>query len=341
MKKTIFLLLAVLCHVAANAQTTDQLTATLKNGDQTTIFYGVESFKQAVDAAPESGSIITLSEGTFNVPEKITKSLSIYGVGFESSVLSEEPKVEMLPTTLQGNLMLGDETKAPESFYIEGVNVAGEIHTAKVLQSNFIMVKSACQHLRINAGLNNSIIRQSCIRSDLDGRNSVSDNLLVQNSYIWRIMDFATGSNVNVDHCLQGGGQRYYNYVLPPLFYTNSYIAGTPSDGATLHNCIIKISALSPLVMNQNCWVYKEPWHIFDEGDNAHYIEYNAQYKYMLLNPELYVGTDGTLVGLHGGDYPWNKIPSVPRITERTVGHKTTDGKLHIALKAETRPVTD
>lgn len=59
MKKLMTLLLAFM-GLTANAQQTDQLTATLQAGDQTTVFYGIEAFKQAVEASPEGG-VITLS----------------------------------------------------------------------------------------------------------------------------------------------------------------------------------------------------------------------------------------------------------------------------------------
>ncbi len=340
MKKLMTLLLAFM-GLTANAQQTDQLTATLQAGDQTTVFYGIEAFKQAVEASPEGG-VITLSPGGFNVPEKITKSLSIYGVGFETTTLTLESKTEMPATTLHGNLVIGDENMSPTSFSIEGVNVSGEIHTAKVLQSNFKMVKTACQYIRINAGLNNSIIRQSCIREYLDGRNNISDNLLVQNSYIWYLINFAIDSNVKVDHCVQGG-RVYYSHepMQSALLYTNCYIAGRLVDGATAYNCIFLRDGLSSQVVNGNCWFGKSPQSVYGEGD-GNYIGYDANFKYMLQEPDVYIGNDGTQVGLHGGDYPWDKIPSLPRIIEGKVAKKTTaDGHLKVTLKAEAKPVTE
>jgi len=57
---------------------------------------------------------------------------------------------------------------------------------------------------------------------------------------------------------------------------------------------------------------------------------------------DTYVGNDNTVVGLHGGTYGWDKIPSTPRITSSTIAGKVdADGKLKVNITAVARPVTE
>lgn len=48
-----------------------------------------------------------------------------------------------------------------------------------------------------------------------------------------------------------------------------------------------------------------------------------------------YIGSDGTQVGINGGNYPWNKTPHTPLVTDLKV---TIDGtNLKVTYNAETR----
>ena len=62
---------------------------------------------------------------------------------------------------------------------------------------------------------------------------------------------------------------------------------------------------------------------------------------WQLKSPETYVGDDNTPIGPAGGEYPWDLIPSTPRITQSNIASKTVDGKLTISIKAEARPVVE
>ena len=78
MKKSIVLLIVLLAFCKnACAQ---GLTATLQSGDQLSVYYGVNAFVSAYEAAND-GDVITLSAGTFNAPTVVEKSLRITGVG--------------------------------------------------------------------------------------------------------------------------------------------------------------------------------------------------------------------------------------------------------------------
>ena len=76
MKKIILSLFALVGTLSASAQQTEAVTATLQNGANSTVYYGIDALKTAI-ANAQDGGIITLSSGTFNVPDNIDKSVRI------------------------------------------------------------------------------------------------------------------------------------------------------------------------------------------------------------------------------------------------------------------------
>jgi len=57
------------------------------------------------------------------------------------------------------------------------------------------------------------------------------------------------------------------------------------------------------------------------------------------LTPEAratFLGTDGTQVGIYGGENPFTDIPTNPQITQKDIATKSTpDGKLNVSIKVE------
>jgi hypothetical protein len=86
--------------------------------------------------------------------------------------------------------------------------------------------------------------------------------------------------------------------------------------------------------LGENNWVGLDNASVWaTEGEDGSYAETK---DFALKDPSLYIGTDGTEVGLHGGAYPWNKIPSIPRITECTIDtENAANGTIKVSIKAE------
>ena len=59
-------------------------------------------------------------------------------------------------------------------------------------------------------------------------------------------------------------------------------------------------------------------------------------------SPDSFIGNDGTQIGMLGGQYPFEKIPGVPRIIKSEVdGATNAEGQLHLNIQAEARPVNE
>lgn len=334
----------------ASAQKTEKQVATLQHGDKTSVFYGANAFVQAYDAAADTLDVITLSSGEFYTPTSISKSIAIYGAGFENDTVIGIPRtylrgnLSLIPADAQdedGNTIKGG--KHVNGVHIEGVYVNGSIY----IESNnnipihhLSVVKCYVgAYLRFGVDSYDCSIRQSYLSyTPFTPISHISKayNLLVSNSYIDKNTDlyqypFDDSSTILINHCIL---RRLSSGKWGRCYCTNSIIyEKSLPDGIEGSNNIF-ISSSTASSTNGGTWFgmsNQEVW--ATEGEDGSYAYYKS---FALKDPTSYVGTDGTEIGLHGGAYAWNKIPSIPRITECTIDtENVSDGTLKVSIKAE------
>ncbi|MBR1687217.1 MAG: hypothetical protein IJ710_01650 [Prevotella sp.] len=343
MKKIFIAIVALVSSVAASAQVTEQLTATLQVGEQTTVFYGNNGFASAV-AAAEDNAIITLSSGYFNNPGRISKPLKVYGAGFETDTITG-----IAPTQVSGSITF-DNTDAHvvDGFYLEGIYMDGSIGQANNTAMNNLKVVK-CRFTGISFGAESSqiILRQCKIEGGVNAINSAKvTGLMIQNSYVTDAIGegFSTESGIVVDHCIltarDGNSTDLYH---GPWYYTNTIINRFIRQGGVCYNCVGSKNFIERCGTFANCYYITAWGTLFADGqNNIDYLKDSKPRSWELAAPTTYVGTDGTPVGPAGGSYAWNKIPSTPRIIQSSIGAQTSaDGKLNISIKAEARPVVE
>lgn len=339
MKRRIFTVaMAAISLLAAKAQNNELLTATLQHGEQTKVFIGVDAFKNAYEAAANSGDVITLSSGLFNAPSNITKSLSVYGTGFE-----DDEATGTKATVIGGSIILrhGDINDSDGNVIKEGRKVNGCRFEGIAL--NYISLESETNDIIISkckfGTLSGKVITtnltvKQCVGLDITGGYNYSvvfNNLYIVNSHLDKVSYIDHRSTIQVDHCIITGGM--YGVA---VLCTNSILYHSPNSGdATAKNNIFVNTTIDKNVQNMN-----NNW--TNVADAGVWAEENADGSYAedktfeLKYPEKYVGTDGTQIGLHGGLYPWNKIPGTPRIVESNIDTKTSaEGKLKVSIKVE------
>jgi len=352
MKKILLSVILSGCALALMAQTGDALSATLQNGESTQVFYGVDALKLAY-AASEDGATITLSSGTFTNPGTIEHGIRIYGAGFEN-----DTETGITPTKILGDFYAFNEDGISD-IYLEGVwvekaIVIGNYYTASTLNSLAVI---KCYAIDVNftntdiasARISNCLIEGTIYSYSNTGK---ADNLLVQNSYIRnKVGTFKGGGNVLVDHCFIAGYQDHG----PHVFRNSILYASAIGAGGSAESCIgikdgyyTSTGDVQPfrLVNAVNCVILdKTEWpalftDAFAEGNRNYLDSEGNPHTFTLAESEKYVGTDGTQIGINGGTYPWNKIPSTPRIVSSNIAPETdANGKLSISFKAEARPV--
>jgi len=331
---------------ASQAQKTDTPMATLQHGDQTQVFIGQEAFVEAYAAAADSADVITLSSGYFKVPNYISKSVSIYGAGMEDdSITGIKATVLNYPLCfMPGDKTDDDGNTLKAAVHVNGVHLEGlNIDDNSILIYNnedvpmrdFTIAKCKFSNISVSAPIQGLTIRQSVFNAIRC--NAVEcTNILVCNSYFGYLSlpSGSLSSNVHIDHCVvnNSGTVTYQNIAL----VTNSILYRTLYTGSTGRNNIFvgQSSAGSSIQDAETNWTgLKDAGVWAADGEDGTYDESKT---FELKYPSKYVGTDGTEVGLYGGNYPWNKIPCTPRITKSEIDATTSaDGKLKVSITAE------
>ena len=193
MKKILLSIVALCCTVVAGAQN-EIMTAVLQHGDDVSVFKGANAFVNA-NAAAADGDVITLSAGAFNVAT-ITKSISVYGAGFEKD---EASGTEI--TKINAQLYLG--TSGGETLtavHLEGLYFSTHVST-NVPLDGFRMDKCYVNG-NTNIGANtNTMIKNCVITGNIEGGNKLAENCIIENCYVGgNINTFNSDSNVKVDH---------------------------------------------------------------------------------------------------------------------------------------------
>lgn len=345
MKKLLLMLTLSSITVAVWAQS-DVRTATLQKSDTTLVFKGASAFVEAHNAAVD-GDVITLSDGSFTATN-ITKSVTIYGAGFEQN---EETGTAI--STINGNVYIGVTDATLCDVKLEGLYINGTVYAANTSSNsttaqikNFTMKKCrVAEDIRFNSNIESVNILQCRTNYIAGTKTAVANGLLVANCYIEKkVIIFSTQSDVLLDHCIIGWYYNGYNMGNDEMNYsaftwTNCILlggGGYSSPRSTGMNCVVKNCVCSSGwgtdigVTYENCYQVN-PANLFADASNASYTE-NRTFE--LADPETYVGTDGTPVGPAGG-LGWSKVPATPVV--KSLDLEVNGTTLNVTYEAEVR----
>lgn len=311
MKKLFLFLVAMTIATVNFAQNT--LVATLTHGDDIKMFYGVNAFKDAHNAAT-SGDVINLSGGQFYAVD-ITKAVTVRGTGI----------YENNPTILTGNNYF--DVSVPSS------------DSQRLTMEGIIIDKSCYMYISGN-NTNPYFIR--CLFHSIAIPNAphamfisceISGNSLTngQNTFSQFIGSYVESPSSGFDYinCVllepDCSSLKNSNLVNCILYCKNRRFYSLPiSTVAT--NCV-SVGEGNPFQGNtgpQN--IYGLDKSIFIDSNYMNDLTDDAKAKYL--------GFDGTPVGMYGGMMPRNMTPSYPRITKMNVAKQTTaDGKLSVEIE--------
>ena len=295
MKKILFTIIALCSTLSVGAQNELQ-TAVLQHDGDTQVFIGRNAFANA-NAAAVDGDVITLSADTFNIAD-ITKSISLYGAGFEYNNETGTQK-----TSLIGTLKIGVSGQTLANVHIEGIYTYQL--TAVAHLEGFVLNK--CQVLNeITLSRNTNTTISNCQMYDVKSMDEQSINCLIKNSHSrGSINRFGVGSTVTLDHCI-------VEWCVGRCTCTNSiflnYDAFKEAHGANVTKCIIykKIENNGSNTFT-DCWEVN-PSNVFtDVEEGMASDEYTPTRTFELKQPETWIGTDGQEVGIR---YGWSKVPN-------------------------------
>lgn len=326
MKKFIVFFMAVMAMFVTTVKAQTSLLATLNHQGKISTFYGNKALQQA-HAAAVDGDVINLSSGTFQA-ENITKAITLRGAGMSLDATSQ-----IEPTILVNsfNIEIPDETTQRltiEGIYSDQTIVIHKLKNALFLKNRFWIIdvdnrsgyyatdltfihcKIAGRYLGSNATSSASF--QNCIVSAQFGENYSLNNCILKDGY----------NCTNATHC---PNSEYKNCIFvksddaqsTSTYYNNLYIRDKDFLGIP-NNTNIRVDETDAAIKNL--------LNYSDDND----------YKLTEAAKALIKGTDGTEVGIYGGNLPFDPTPTNPQISKFNVAAKTTaDGKLSVDIEVK------
>lgn len=349
MKKFFVSLVMLLSLSAASVFAQSSLIATLSHEGEITPFYGANALKEAHEAAVH-GDAITLSSGTF-IATDITKAITLRGAGMQLDTVNN-----VLPTILSGtfNVQIADATT--EKLTIEGIAhnlkiyIKGALDGARFLKSRF-------QYIELSEGvslLNCSFLHCKVVES-LKLTNSSNCSFI--GSYIYKC--YPNGAALQFVNSIL---HAYGNYQQHGSDYAACLSAFSSSS---FYNCVLIGVKIASSVYGRPAYLDQLPssayaynciaMNIYNNADcfevisnktnsNSTFTEvfadftgtYNDGVTFELTDEAKtkFLGTDGTQVGIYGGNIPFDPTTTNPYITKCNVAAKSTaDGKLSVDIE--------
>ena len=309
---------------------------TLQQGDIITAYYGPGAFVEAYNAATD-GSIITLSGGSFTGCNIDKSYLTIRGAGPVA-----DTEVGTVPTQITGNIYIGynwyDTDIYIEGIYFPGTTNYGKLVTPTFVRCNFTYLPYVDWSTMTGAQFINCVIK--------DIRGSRATNTTFVNCVIDYFLYFEEGHNYVLYNCqvTKGCGNGYAGVTA-----WNSIIAmktgSTPGASCNFYNCIgitnINGYNMFGSATTQNCTIYypsdspnQDPYELIYESYRGG--DFNFEEAYLLLDSIAtgFQTTDGTEVGIHGGQVPYTARPSYQMLRTLNVPQQSdTQGKLNVEIE--------
>lgn len=308
------------------------MLATLSHDGEITTFYGATALKEAHNAAT-AGDVINLSSGSF-VAVDITKPLTIRGAGM---TLNEITQTE--PTVITGNFDINIPNDATGRLTLEGLYHNHTIHYINTL-TNATFIK--CRFKEFRYGNYASLKNVTFIHCRLINTSSSSSIDLYQNSsasMVNCIVMFPSSyssstSNFEFQNCIVYS--HYWNSNIYSSSFRNCILlgnSGTMDRSNMAYNCI-GIDTAADVFKNIPNSTNKSAvgWDVFTTTKDG-WPDDNTDYILTETAKTTYKGTDGTEVGIYGGNLPYDPTPSNPQITKFNVASKSiADGKLSVDI---------
>lgn len=341
MKKFFVSLIMLLSLSAASVFAQSSQIATLSHEGEITAFYGANALKEAYEAAAH-GDAITLSSGTF-IATDISKNLIIRGAGMQIDTVTK-----CMPTVITGDFTIGRDNTAISGLTIEGIYHNHTIRLTKTIEKT-LFAKCRFRTISFESVINNeNLTFLHCLitnKIDLASSTGRFVNSIINNP------SNGDGSWEFVNCYVKLGDCHKYNAEVEQYIYNSTFIncimrqrsRHSLRSSNIAYNCVCPTpcdwesyrlfrnipnrtnSYTSCDVLFETYWV--DNWNDDDLNDSDSFeLTEEAKKKFL--------GTDGTQVGIYGGNFPYNPTTTNPHITKCNVAAKSTaDGKLSVDIE--------
>lgn len=312
--------------------------ATLNHEGTISTFYGTTALKQAHDAAV-NGDVITLSSGNFLAVD-ITKAITVRGTG-----MGIDTTAGIEPTIITGDFKINIADAGSYRLTLEGIYSNHKITYLNAVNPLFLK----CRLKTIIGGSSGVLKDASFIHCRIADKLDLNENCaascvnsVIQNPH----SNNSSSSNFEFTNCV---------IVTTDIYNSGSNTIMSNIDSSSFKNCILKTAYKGDYLYSStayNCVGFgsTEMFKYSSNTTNQIGSDYAAFFKTYTgaalekLDSETfeltdeaktkYLGTDGTEVGIYGGNLPFYPTPSNPQITKCNVASKSTaDGKLSVDIE--------
>lgn len=333
MKKNLLrlMMLFVAAVLTNNAFAQGSLLATLNHEGTVSTFYGASAWKNAHDAAV-NGDVITLSSGTF-VAVNITKAITVRGagMGIDSTAVAE-------PTVISGDFTIDIAEPGSNRLTLEGIYSNHTITYNNVVNPLFLK----CRLKEVTCSyFSSSVLKDaSFIHCRIAGELYLVTNCSAScvNSVIQKPYSYnsSTSNFEFLNCCLIGNMGSVKSSSFKNCIISDNDNGNYIGSSCTAYNCVCltadnyfrKITNSTNKSLTEYATLFKTYTGAALDNLDSETFELTDEAKTQ------YLGTDGTEVGIYGGNLPFDPTPSNPQITKCNVAAKSTaDGKLSVDIE--------
>jgi len=303
MKKKMFLASLCLLTLGIVKSVAQTSVVALHHIGNVTLYSGGQ-LQEALDAS-EQGDTLYLSEGSFTGGINLDHGQVLIGTGEKTMIVGN------VNINNSGNLN-------QDNCVLEGLNIKGDIQIIKSISG---MVISQCQFDNLNCEDNielDCVIYRSFIKKELTLSKPFS-GLSVVNSKV---------ESINLSNGLIGGNANFLNCNIKEFsvqdtesIFTNCIIESQNQHYAGNYIYCLMGTKTAEDSRCTNCWTIGSA--ILDD---------NLESSQKL---DEYIGNDGTVVGITGGDNPYTLTPSAPHVASHKIEVDKATQKLNVTLTIE------
>lgn len=325
MKKTLLAIVMLLVASAAMnlVKAQDASVATLQHGNDLQVYYGASALQKAVEAAAP-GDVINLSAGVFTSTD-IDKALTIQGAGYV-----EDEAHQRFLTKIAGDFSISIPTEQT-GFVLEGIWSNGHVFVNDTL-SYATFTKDRLYRITFY-GHTVSCCIDRCRIADYIDPDDESDNFFIRNSVIHDMHGNSDNATLLVRNCFCF---NLYSWGVQGIFENNIMRSACNNS-----SCVARNNIYCSWDNSMTAGISTSNWNINSNSGFSNIFkspikEYSDTHMYELTDEAIanYVGTDGTQVGIHGGDAPFDDVPSNPQIESCEIAPQTdANGKLSVKIK--------
>ena len=351
MKK--FFLMAVCIIMSMTASAISINKALLDHNGTVTLYDGLQD---AINASAD-GDVIYLTLGTFKGPFTVSKLISIRGTG-ETSIIDGDVTISIPGTPEMTNPIL------------EALTVSGSVTVNSNISYLYMHKCKINVALAIDSNINRGKIERCKIGNITFG--GTIDNFFIDRSYVTSTITISSGIkgmtvvNTKLNNLKASAGATGNTTFVN----CNISVIYAPNFSGTIMNSIISFSEnssgysgnensriFSTVLLNTLMYSYGNCVSIGSSSiaQNCYNVNNYVSYTYNnssysgIVNPSCecyyttlqlqtngYLGTDGTVVGIYGGETPYSETdmlsPSVPKVTSSSLDLDMEKKELNVKL---------